>query len=852
MTTHSKATLFLSYSEDFIMNNISYHTRTGLVHRLQSMVLMLAISLSVLSIFSSELLSKQRTESKAVLESGANAATQTQTVRGHISDAESNAPIPGIRVSITIDSTHKLGAVSDKQGNFRVKNVPLGRWTLRATGIGYQEHTIQEMMVAAGKESLVDISMIERVHKMEEVVVSVDRSVEKTTTVNEYSSVSARAFNIEDTKKYAGSLGDPSRMAQNFAGVTGANDSRNDIVVRGNSPSGMLWQLEGMNIPNPNHFGAMNSTGGPVSILNNNTLDKSDFFSGAFPAQYGNATAGVFDLHMRNGNAEQHEFVAQIGFNGFELGAEGPLGSSTAAANNSNNSSFLINYRYSTLGFFKTIGVSFGTGGAIPNYQDLTMKFNIQLSDRSRLSVFAIGGMSDIDLLGNEQDTNDVNLYGDENQNTRVKYSTGIAGVSYESNISDQTFAKFTLGLSGAHEQFNGDSIDVRTRIAYPSGEALFNTLKYSAVANLRHKFDVRNSLSAGFTVDRTQFNLQNKTMKGDTERILVHTEDGAALIQAFTQWKYRFSDALSSIVGVHVQHYELGNQTVVEPRASLQYTSEDGHSISIGYGLHSQTQGIYDYFVQDKIVVGTSEQIVYANKNMGFTRSHHLVLSYDWNFAANWRVKTEVYHQWLFSVPISKSAPSFSIVNTGNSFAPLNETYLVNEGTARNYGVEFSVERFFKDGFYLLGTASLFDSKYKGSDGIERNTAFNMGYVANLLGGKEFALGGGIFSIGLRVSATGGRYLTPLDEAASKQMGYAVYDESRAYSDKQSAYFRTDLKIGYRLELGSSTMEFSIDFQNLTNHKNIFQQSYDRRTNSIGTVYQQGFFPVPLFRYTF
>ncbi len=774
-----------------------------------------------------------------------SAPGQSQTVRGRIVDAESNAPIPGIRVTILLDSARKIGAVSDKSGSYRVKNVPLGRWTLRVSGIGYQEQSINEMMVAAGKECIVDISMVEKVHKTDEVVVSVDRATEKSTTVNEYSSVSARAFNIEDTKKYAGALGDPSRMAQNFAGVTGANDSRNDIVVRGNSPTGMLWQLEGLNIPNPNHFGALNSTGGPVSILNNNTLDKSDFFSGAFPAQYGNATAGVFDLHMRSGNAERHEFVGQIGFNGFELGAEGPLPGSSG-------SSYLVNYRYSTLGFFKTIGVSFGTGGAIPNYQDLTMKLNWQISDRSKITFFGIGGMSDIDLLGNDQDTSDVNLYGDENQNSKVKYSTGIMGLSYESNLSDATFLKTTLGVSGTHELFHGDSIDVQTRKEYPSGDATFNTLKSSLVAQLRHKFDVQNSLHLGVTVDRTDFHLNNVSYKADTAKVLVNTEDNVMLLQAYAQWKHRFDDHLSSVVGLHAQHYELGNATAVEPRASIQYASESGHTLSLGYGLHSQTQGIYDYYVEAHTMNGTTPLTLYPNKSLGFTKSHHLVLSYDWSFAADWHLKTEVYHQWLFDIPVSPTRASFSMVNTGNSFAPTNETYLNNSGTARNYGAEFTVERFFKNGFYLLGTASLFDSKYKGSDGIERNTAFNMGYVANVLGGYEFKLGGGTFTMSLRVSATGGKYLTPLDTAASRALSSAVYKENLAYSDKQSSYFRSDLKIGYRIELGSSTMEFSIDFQNITNHKNIFYQSYDRRTNSVGTIYQQGFFPVPLFRYTF
>ncbi len=769
----------------------------------------------------------------------------TQTVRGQVRDAESNSPIPGIRISIQLDSLTQIGAISDKRGAYRIKNVPLGRWTVRARGIGYADQVLQEVMVAAGKECVLDITMQERVHQTTDVQVTVDRNAEKDITVNDYATVSARAFNIEDTKKYAGALGDPSRMAQNFAGVSGANDSRNDIVVRGNSPTGMLWQLEGLNIPNPNHFGALNSTGGPVSILNNNTLDKSDFYSGAFPAQYGNATAGVFDVRLRDGNAEKHEYVAQVGFNGFEVGAEGPMGLGQG-------SSFLLNYRYSTLQFFKEIGVNFGTGGAIPNYQDMTVRASVPVGEHSRLIFFAVGGLSDVSFLGNEQDTTQVNLYGNENQNTRVKYGTGISGLSVETNLSDNTFWKTTLGVCATHEVYNGDSIDVNTRIAYPVGEALFNTQKYSITSQLRHKFSAQDALSAGFTADRTEFVLQNKTMKEGIDNVLVHTEDGTTLLQAYTQWKHRYTDALSSVVGVHAQHSTLGSASAIEPRASLQFATDGGHLFSLGYGYHSQTQSMYDYFVQATDTVNGVAQTVYPNSSMGFTRSQQLVLGDDWSFADRWHLKVELYHQWLFDIPVCAAEPSFSMVNTGNSFAPVNETNLVNKGTARNYGAELTLERFFSDGFYVLGTASIFNSLYKGFDGIERNTAFNMGYVANLLCGKEWSVGSGILSFSLRLSSTGGRFLTPLDSNASRSMGYAVYDYSKAFSERQSPYFRTDLKIGYRIEFGSSTMEFSIDFQNLTNHKNIFQQSYDRRTNTIGTVYQQGFFPVPLFRYTF
>lgn len=767
----------------------------------------------------------------------------TQVVMGRITDSEANSPLAGVKLTVVLDSNKLLVAYSDKNGFFKIKNVPIGRQSLKVSRIGYEEQKLNDIIVTAGKEVSLNISLVEKISKADEVVVTYDRAGAKINAVNEYATVSARAFNLDETKKYAGALGDPSRMAQNFAGVIGANDSRNDIVVRGNSPAGMLWVLEGINIPNPNHFGSLGSTGGPVSLINNNNLDKSDFFTGAFPAQYGNAFAGAFDLSLRNGNRNKNEFIAQIGFNGFEFGAEGPLYEELGG-------SYLVNYRYSTLGVFKQMGINFGTGSSTPNYQDLNFKFNLPINDKSRFTLFGILGKSDIAFLGNEADTTKLNLYGNENENTIVDYSKGIVGTSFESNLSDNTFMKLTLGLSATDENFTGDSIDVNTRIAYKRGFAAFETQKFSLVGQLRHKFDAKNSMAFGFNIDRTNFQLKRSEFfnAATVEAVRVNIDENSLLSQAYVQFKHKFTDELNLITGIHTQHYDLGNAFAVEPRASLQYFIDGTQSISLGYGLHSQAQNIYDYFVQTQ----TPNGVVYTNKNLDFTKSHHLVLSYDYNFAKDWRLKTEAYYQSLYNIPISQNKQTFSLINSGNSFAPNDETNLINEGTATNYGLELTLEKFFSDGFYVLATTSVFDSKYKGYDKIERNTAFNTNYVVNLLAGKEWKIGDDVLTFSVKLSSTGGRYLTPLDFAASSQTKNAVYDDSRAFSERQSAYFRMDVKIGYRIEYGSSTMEFSIDLQNATNNDNVFAQSYNRRTNSIITQLQQGFFPVPTFRYTF
>lgn len=772
-------------------------------------------------------------------------AQNSQIVRGKIIDEASKLPLPGVTV-IHIDSTKNTATSSDFEGDFKLMNVPLGRQTFKFSFLGYEPVLIQNLVITAGKEAILNIALTESINKLNELTITYDRTKDKTVTNNEMSTVSSRSFNIDDTKKYAGTLGDPSRMAANFAGVIAGNDSRNDIVIRGNSPTGMLWQLEGINIPNPNHFGAFGGTGGPVSMLNNNNLDKSDFMTSAFPAQYGNATAGAFDLRLRDGNNEKHELMAQMGFNGAEIGAEGPFSKKS-------KSSFIINYRYSTLSIFKKLGLNVGTGNAAPEYQDLNFKMSFPLKNHhGKITLFGLGGLSNADILGNDVDTTQTDFYGQIDQNQYAKYKTGILGSSYERNIGETTFIKFTLGASISDQKFNSDSIAIFTadKATFKDQTANFNNQKYSAIVTVNHKFNSKNTLVAGANSDLMMFDFLNERILSGLNKQYVNQKGEAFLTQAYVQLKHRFNNKLSLNLGVHSQHFSFTNDFVIEPRAGLKFAINGRSSLNAGYGIHHQMQNIYNYFVES----GTDKGIELTNKDMGFTKSEHFVLGYDLNLSELTKLKIEAYYQLLSKVPVNSYYSSYSSLNDGLSFAPSDVTNLVNKGTGTNYGVELTLERYLNKGFYFLITGSVFDSKYKGSDGIERNTAFNTKYAGNVLAGKEFKLGnnGKILAFNIKSTLIGGRYLTPLDIELSRLAGTSVYDYSLAYTLRQKEYFRTDFKITYKKDYKKSTLESGIDIQNITNTKNIFQQGYNAVNNTIATQYQTGLLPIPFVRFTF
>jgi hypothetical protein len=330
---------------------------------------------------------------------------------------------------------------------------------------------------------------------------------------------------------------------------------------------------------------------------------------------------------------------------------------------------------------------------------------------------------------------------------------------------------------------------------------------------------------------------------------------EGSTMLQAYAQSQYKISRKWVLNTGLHLQYLTLNNTFAAEPRAALNWNFHPTQSLNIGYGMHHQEQPLPVLLLEEPIDGGAIEL---SNKDLGFTRSHHFVLGYDWKFAKNWRAKLETYYQRIENVPIEPTPSSFSLLNAGADFVfPDNRYGLVNEGTGYNTGVELTIEKFFSQGFYSLITASVFDSKYTGSDGVERNTAFNNQYVLNMLAGKEFKVGKNkrnAFTLDTKVTFAGGRPYTPVDLEASRAVGTEVLLEEQAFSEHFDPYFRWDLKMGFQINSKTAKLshQFYLDIQNVTNNDNVFARRYNRVTNEVNEVNQIGFFPDFMYRIQF
>jgi hypothetical protein len=768
----------------------------------------------------------------------------TQTIRGTITDKDSKIPIIGANV-ILLNNSPVVGTVSDVNGNFRISSVPVGRQDIRVTLLGYNTIEMPNILVTSAKEIVLEISLEEKVTAMDEVVVKAQ--VRKDRPINDMAIVSARSFTVEETEKYAGSRGDVARMASSYAGVSFANDQRNDIIIRGNSPMGLLWRMEDVDIPNPNHFAENGTTGGPVGMLNNNVLKNSDFFTGAFPAEYGNAFSGVFDLKMRNGNNEKHEYIFQCGFNGFELGGEGPFTSKHA-------SSYLVNLRYSTLGVLDKMGVDFGTAG-VPKYMDGTFKINVPF-EKGQVTFFGIAGNSSIEMLSSR--ITDVKLYSRDDEDVYSKSGMAASGLSVNYFISKKTYVKCIL--SGLYES-SSSQVDTLAVNRVPTRIADHNIDEYRTSISfiLGTKYNSGLSSKAGITLDRMGYKLNTITFNDDSMRLIAILKDtkalniGPTLLRSYFEASYKLTDNITINPGLQFMYFDLNSHKSLEPRFSISWMYAKNRKLNFGYGLHSRLHSLSTYYLGTYSLITVNmngspllvPMYQETNKNLDFIRSHQFVIGHDWSIDRNLRLKVETYCQYLFDVPVESRSTYYSILNSGTEWGIGARDSLVNKGKGYNYGCEITFEKFLSKNYYFLITASLFESKYRGSDGVLRNTAFNGNYVFNFLSGYEYRINSS-WSVAFDGKATcaGGKRYIPVLLKESVAANETKHDFNNAFKNKFSDFFKMDLKISFRFNGKSISQEWQLYMENITDHQNILDERFSRQDGQIVKTYQLGRFP--------
>ncbi len=764
-----------------------------------------------------------------------------QSLSGKIIDSGSGTGIAQANVLIK-NETFEKGIVTDENGTFTITEIPVGRYNIFVSHIGYAHEVQRDVLLEAGKEKYMAIQLDFSPYELQELTITDEGNF-----LDNLEKISFYPFSLEQSQRVAATFYDPARMVLSFPGVTSANDEANNISVRGNAPYTNSWRLQGADIVNPNHLtnaGTFSDrpsvVGGGVSILSAQLMDRTQFLTGAFPANYGNALGGIMDIHLREGNTNEAEYTAQVGLLGIDVAAEGPFGKNS-------DDSYLINYRYSTIGLLQSIGIEVSPEEI--TFQDLSFHVNLNTKKNSQWGLFGILGLSS-EKFESEKDSTQWELIEDR-VDTKFSSDMGAIGITNKTILGKRSSLNTVLALSEIQTERNAYYVEedyqptLFEQDVYDQGILTLNSVFQTKTKN-------NHQLSAGIIANHYYFNLFSQS-KNDTEEPFtehVNNKGNYQVFKAFGEWKPIISSKVAGIVGLHALYFDLNDEVSVEPRLGLTYFTNQRSSLSIHYGLISQSHFPQAYFVTTE----DNGQLSYPNKDLKLSKSHQVNLSYSYKINALTTMKIEAYYQHHFNVPVSSDIEStFSLLNSVDVFI---DEELVNEGTGDNMGLELMIDRAFKNGFYFTLSSSVYDSKYTALDGIERNTRYNGSYANTFTFGKEIQSlknnKNRIFGANFRLIWQGGYRHTPIDETASEDSGRTEFVDSEAFTLKYNDFFRTDLRIYLKKNKPKYTRTLSLDIQNLTNQENIGYQYYDRFTESVETRYQLGILPVINYRVEF
>jgi len=704
-------------------------------------------------------------------------------------------------------------------GYYRLENIPLGRYDLQFSYMGFEPAYVSELEVGSGKEVVVNMKLKESAVALEEVVVT--GAVDKKEPLNSMAIISSRQINMEEARRYAGAFDDPSRLASSYAGVAGGQMSSNGIAVRGNAPKGVLWRLEGLEIVNPSHFANLATFGGGgITALSSQMIDNSDFYTAAFPAEFGNALSGVFDLKMRTGNRDKREHAVQVGITGIDVSSEGPFKKGKPAT-------YLFNYRYSMFGIIKPI---LPDNAGLITYQDLSFKTDFPTK---KAGVFSLWGLASSDGSGAEISLEpEVWEYEEDRIEGDAKTYMGAFGLTHKIIVGKKSLVNTSLALSGNGIEANNEEMDM-DKTLYPNDNIENYTWKYSLSSYLNHKFSSKHTNRTGVQVHLLNYDILTQQAPDFKEDMITIADDNAKseLLQAYSQSRFDLSEKVVVNVGLHIQYFTLNDHYSIEPRLGLRYRFKPNQTLSFGYGLHSRLEMLFVYLGQQQTETGIER----PNTNLDFSKSHHFVVGYERSLCEHMNFRAEAYYQHLFSIPVEEGT-SFSLLNTDNDWF-INQK-LVNEGTGDNYGLDLTLERFMSSGYYYMITASIFNSSYVGGDDIIRDSRFNKNYVFNVLAGKEWKVGHGHKnnSIGVngKFSINGGDRVTPVDEEATYMTREVVYDDSRAFEDQNPTTLYAHFTINYRKNKPKHASIWSFQILNAFGAPEYFGYRYNYKDDSI------------------
>lgn len=716
-----------------------------------------------------------------------------------VDDGSNNSLSYSITVQLKGDTNYVVA--SDSLGFFIFKDIKLGTYTLDIDDDFFERYTTS-VLLESGNQLKMLIKLKERVHKLADVVI-------ESPYYNPYKVTSNYNFSAGDFRKTSATLGDPGRIVQILPGVIPSSNGSNGISIRGNNPYNNNWYLDDIEIPNPNHFGGFGATSGFLGIFNESNLSGFDFYTGGYPAMYANSNAGIFDLRMKKGNKLKRESFAKVNFLGISAGTEGYFKKGKQAT-------YLLTGRIFDTRVVNLTKMLEGKDLIIPRFQDYSYKINLPINKKLDLSFFGFGASNNLQ-----------SIYSVYNETTNNQVLCNNFSTTYSINTNSQL--KAIVQLSNTRFDY---SYLVRKTSGYEK------TQKEDIIRSniyFQHKFNAKLRIRigyqgafTGYKYKRTSLPLSN--FDRDSAR------DNYDIGYLNLNWRLTSKSLLT--LGINNLYTKLLKRYSLEPKASITTQVSNGYKLSFSTGIYSKVPIAYGFEnIKNTPKLMKTGQFIVSNEfqlDSGFTFKVEAYYQYYWNVYYINSIVNGVKNETVLNNPILEYSPN-----------PINS----NTTTGRNFGIEVFMNKSFKRNYHLVFSGSLFDSRFKNSEGKLLNTIFNnrFNFVASL--DKEYlrkkSYGIKVVNISCKTLYYGGYYAIPISLTTSQIYQDTYYDIRGIYSDKLPNNFRIDLGIQISYSRKRVKHELRFDIQNVSNHKNVVKRYYDPITDQVKATYQFPILPI-------
>jgi hypothetical protein len=734
------------------------------------------------------------------------------TLRGSVRDADNGQYLVGATVQLL---NAGKGVNTDSLGRFRFEDLEPGRYLVQISYLGYQQLAISELLVSSGKEQVLDIELQEAPTSLTSVTVKASRAPLGGNNPN------LLRLTQEETLRFPATFNDPARLATAYAGLSGANDQANHLIIRGQSPLGMHWRLEGLEIINPNHTANAGTfsdrstlSGGGINAISAQLMEEANFYLGSFPSLYGNATAGLLDLRLRNGNNEQREHTVQAGLIGIDLATEGPI--------TKGGSSYLVNYRYSFTGLLSDLGVPLGDEDI--RFQDLSFKLHFPGQKGNQLDVFGMWGKSSNEFL---QPTDTTTWESEKDLYSTIDFNSEMAVFGF--NWTQPQSDKGRWEIAGAWSGIRNQRLAIAPDLRQPETDDL-EQQKTTLRIDYRRKLLPFGSVTFGLEALHLDQRVVREFPFG-SEGIAGRESDGL-VISPYVDWRYQIKK-LGLKLGWRASAYAgwLDEKVYSEPRIGISYLATKKVTVGGEYSVSTQAPSPYAPALQPR---RARQYSLFYQREMGNKRKLHL----------------QLYQQKLDQL---SGAGARSVLNQLEIILPDSDA--MTEGRTR--GAEFSFQQFATGGWWYVLSGSLFDARYLDDQDEWVKSRFAQDFATALTVGKEWS---GVdkekvdnrFGFNVAFRYTGGLRTASILLDESRVAKTTVFDYDAGFTEQLPAYFRTDLRIYYQKNRPQWSSMLSLDIQNVTGQQNTAYLYYDRFLDTVTTRYQLEFIPILSYRIDF